>query len=126
VFRHAVEVLIDGVQRVGLEFAERLAELLLNPIYGMEENSAFGLELSAAEPPVGAQKKVIFEDSELRRRQGSLADEIEIRREFLISPAARHRPAGLLWIAVESHPADAVLLLDALPELVVTGAEDPA
>ena len=57
----AAEILVERVEGVRLELAVYAAQLLLNPVNGVEEEAAIHFQLTAAEFPVRAEEKVISE-----------------------------------------------------------------
>ena len=58
-----VEIVVHRKQSVGFEFTKYPPQFLLDPIHGMKEISAIHIKLSAAQPPIRAQEKVIPEDT---------------------------------------------------------------
>jgi hypothetical protein len=80
----AVEVLVDREQCKGLQFAERPSQLVLDPVYLMEEVAAVHVQLAAAEFPIGPQQKMVLEYLILKFIQSSAAHEAKICHELLI------------------------------------------
>ena len=62
---HATEILVDGVKGIRLKFAENPPQLLFDPVYLVEETAAVDFQLAAAQFPVRAQKKMVFEQGVL-------------------------------------------------------------
>jgi len=58
-----VEIVVNWKQSVGFEFPKNTSQFLLDSIYGVKEIPAIHVEFPAAQLPVGAEEKVIPEDT---------------------------------------------------------------
>lgn len=85
-----MQVLVGGVQRVGLRFAVSASELLLNAINRVKEITAIQLEPLSTQSPVGTLKKMQEEDPSLEFSQRTPRDQFEVRTVLLLfsSPGA--------------------------------------
>ena len=54
----AAKVLVEGIERVRPQFAKYTAQLLLNPVNGVEEYAALHFELATTELPVRAKQEM--------------------------------------------------------------------
>ncbi len=54
----SVEIVVYWKQRIRFKLAENASQLLLKPIYGMEEIPTIHVEPAAAQLPIGAEEKV--------------------------------------------------------------------
>ena len=64
----SMEIVVDGKQSVGLQFAKNPAQFLLNSIHRVKEIPSIHLEFPATQLPIRAQEKVIPEDTIFRFR----------------------------------------------------------
>ena len=62
-FRGPVEIVVHWKQTIRFEFPENAAQFLLKSIDGVEEIPAIDIEFTAAQLPIGAEEKVISEDT---------------------------------------------------------------
>ena len=58
-----VEIVVHWKQSIGFELSKNTAQLLLQPVDGVEEIPAIHVEVAAAQLPIGAEEKVISEDA---------------------------------------------------------------
>jgi hypothetical protein len=59
----SVEIVVYWEQSIGFEFAKNTSQFLLDSIYGVKEVPAIHVEFPAAQLPIGAEEKVIPEDT---------------------------------------------------------------
>jgi hypothetical protein len=78
----ATKVVIEGVERVGLQFRECAPQLPFNAVDGVKEGATVDLELAAAEFPVGAQEVVISEYFMVEIIEHAPANEAEVGHIF--------------------------------------------
>jgi len=64
----SVEIVVYWKQPIGFELTKNASQLLLKPIYRMEEIPTIHAERAAAQLPIGAEEKVIPEDTILDLR----------------------------------------------------------
>ena len=62
-FSGSVEIIVHWKQPIRFELAENTSQFLLKPIDGVEEIPAIHVEFAAAQLPIGAEEKVVSEDT---------------------------------------------------------------
>jgi hypothetical protein len=89
----AAEVLIEGIEGVGLQFRECAAELLFNVVNRVEEGAPVDMELTADEFPVSTEEVMISKYFVIEFIQRTAAHQAEVGYVFFT--LARVRPAAL-------------------------------